>query len=264
MSSKDALCTHNRRRARALGDEVGVYFAAPSARHMPVEMGTFGPGLRVVLEHDAGSMSDERLRQLERRWKETGSAEDEAVFLLARVRAGELTRERLELAAFCGSPGALRAAPQVVEKPSEDLGRLLEAVEESWGTLPAIGSGVAAARAAVDSCLKSGHPRAVLPTALVDVAEAAFKCPCRAHSEAAWDTYRRFSAEFWRVTEGQDVSVRSAQSAALACARAAAGRHHAARKAVDDAAAAAGSHVVRAAILRYLLTWALAPADLPT
>ena len=47
-------------------------------------------------------MSDNKLRELERRWKETGSVEDEAAYLLERVRAGELTQERLELAAYCG------------------------------------------------------------------------------------------------------------------------------------------------------------------
>jgi hypothetical protein len=36
-------------------------------------------------------MSDERLRELERRWKETGSVEDEAKYLAERVRVGDLT-----------------------------------------------------------------------------------------------------------------------------------------------------------------------------
>lgn len=47
-------------------------------------------------------MSDERLRQAERLFQETGSVEDEARYLLERVRAGSLNRERLELAAYCG------------------------------------------------------------------------------------------------------------------------------------------------------------------
>lgn len=62
-------------------------------------------------------MSDERLRELERRWKQSGTAEAEAEFLQGRIRAGELPRERLPLAAYCGSEGAKRAlgegAPQV-------------------------------------------------------------------------------------------------------------------------------------------------------
>ena len=43
-------------------------------------------------------MSDAKLRELERRWKESGAVEDEAAYLLERVRVGDLTRERLELA----------------------------------------------------------------------------------------------------------------------------------------------------------------------
>lgn len=52
---------------------------------------------------------DERLRQLERRRKETGTVAAEAAYLLERVRAGELTRERLELAAYCGHGPAVEA-----------------------------------------------------------------------------------------------------------------------------------------------------------
>ena len=55
-------------------------------------------------------MSDERLRELERRWKETGSVEDEAAWLSERVRAGELTEERLRLAAALGQPAAVAAS----------------------------------------------------------------------------------------------------------------------------------------------------------
>lgn len=54
-------------------------------------------------------MSDQKLRDLERRWKETGTVEDEAAYLLERVRAGDLSQERLELAAYCGHEGARTA-----------------------------------------------------------------------------------------------------------------------------------------------------------
>lgn len=57
-------------------------------------------------------MTDERLRELERRWKETGSVEDEAAWLVERVRAGDLTQERLGLAAHCGHPAALELVPR--------------------------------------------------------------------------------------------------------------------------------------------------------
>jgi hypothetical protein len=55
-------------------------------------------------------VSDKRLRELERRWKETGTVEDEATYLQERVRAGELTQEELDLAAYSGNPAALRLA----------------------------------------------------------------------------------------------------------------------------------------------------------
>lgn len=54
-------------------------------------------------------MSDDRLRALERRWRETGSADDEAALLLERVRLGRLDRGRLELAARWGHEGAMVA-----------------------------------------------------------------------------------------------------------------------------------------------------------
>ncbi len=38
-------------------------------------------------------MSDSKLRELERRWRETQAVEDEAAYLLERVRVGELEQE---------------------------------------------------------------------------------------------------------------------------------------------------------------------------
>jgi hypothetical protein len=51
-------------------------------------------------------MSDERLRALERRWRETGTVQDEAAYLLERVRVGDLRESRLELAAHVGHQAA--------------------------------------------------------------------------------------------------------------------------------------------------------------
>jgi len=51
-------------------------------------------------------MSDTDLRGLERRWRETGSVEDEAAWLHARVQAGELEQSRLRLAAYLLHEGA--------------------------------------------------------------------------------------------------------------------------------------------------------------
>jgi hypothetical protein len=62
-------------------------------------------------------MTDERLRDLERRWKETGSVEDEAAWLKERVRAGDFPPTRLELAAYCGYEAARRAVATQNDPP---------------------------------------------------------------------------------------------------------------------------------------------------
>ncbi len=51
-------------------------------------------------------MTDSRLRELGREWRKTGNLEDEAVWLLERVRTGDLEQSRLKLAAHCGSSSA--------------------------------------------------------------------------------------------------------------------------------------------------------------
>lgn len=58
-------------------------------------------------------MSDKRLRELERRWLETGALIDEALLLRERVRSGSLPPCMLGLAAYCGHGGATAA----MEKP---------------------------------------------------------------------------------------------------------------------------------------------------
>lgn len=61
-------------------------------------------------------MSDRRARQLERRWRETGSVEDQAAYLLERVRGGEIDRRRLDLVVYCGLiPRALVGLPDDYE-----------------------------------------------------------------------------------------------------------------------------------------------------
>jgi hypothetical protein len=47
-------------------------------------------------------MADDRLRELERRWKSSGAVEDEVALLLERMRVGDLEEDRLRLAAHLG------------------------------------------------------------------------------------------------------------------------------------------------------------------
>lgn len=51
-------------------------------------------------------MSDERLRELERKWKESGSVEDEAAYLVERLRVGGLSQEALDLTVFMNHPAS--------------------------------------------------------------------------------------------------------------------------------------------------------------
>lgn len=74
-------------------------------------------------------MSDEQLRQAQRRHEESRTVEDEARWLRERLRAGDLTRERLEIAAHLGDPVARLVAelgPAV--DSGADLRRRLTAV----------------------------------------------------------------------------------------------------------------------------------------
>src|SRR5690606_5705217 len=56
-------------------------------------------------------MTDTHLREFERLFRASGSVEDEAAWLRARVQAGELSEKHLRLAAHLGSP----AAAEIVE-----------------------------------------------------------------------------------------------------------------------------------------------------
>ncbi len=61
-------------------------------------------------------MSDERLRELERRWRASGSDDDEAALLAERVRVGELMEANVRLAAALGYPAALRVVGESLQQ----------------------------------------------------------------------------------------------------------------------------------------------------
>lgn len=54
-------------------------------------------------------MANDSLTELEQRFRENGSVEDEAAWLRARLRAGEVSAEHARLAAALGDPAATRA-----------------------------------------------------------------------------------------------------------------------------------------------------------
>lgn len=121
-------------------------------------------------------MSDERLRELERRWKETGAVADEAAYLLERVRIGSLTPTRLELAAYCGSEGARQALDG---PPSADLQSLLRRLE----ALSAVKIAIAAATSVIP--IWAAGEKTDEPQSALRAARDAMNCPCPDHEEKA-------------------------------------------------------------------------------
>lgn len=70
-------------------------------------------------------MADEPLRELERRWRETASPDDEATFLRESVRSGRLDERRLLLAAYLGNAEAIRCTGESAPGEVFELGQML-------------------------------------------------------------------------------------------------------------------------------------------
>lgn len=80
-------------------------------------------------------VTDRKLRELERKWKESGTTDDEAAYLAERVRVGDLSPKRLKLAAHCGHVGARKAL-----EPHAPLAWSLESVPAFVLNLKSFGS----------------------------------------------------------------------------------------------------------------------------
>jgi hypothetical protein len=139
-------------------------------------------------------VSDQRLRDLERRWHETGAITDEAAFLRERVRAGALARDRLELAAYCGHEAARQALEQI---KATRVGLRKWAVGlRRWGGEAATRGAVAAARAA-STATRDLWSDGRVDSALARAEDWA-RCPCEEHAreaqQAALDALEAFIA----------------------------------------------------------------------
>ena len=71
-------------------------------------------------------MTDLHLREPERRFRESGSVEDEAAWLRARIQAGELTQDRLDIAAALGHEPSSQHS-------SYTLPQFVAALFSAWG-----------------------------------------------------------------------------------------------------------------------------------
>lgn len=122
-------------------------------------------------------MTDDRLRALERRFRETGSVEDEAAWLRGRVRAGELEQELLLLAAWCGSKGARWVAGL---QGSHSVGPDLVTGVVRLGAVARTDFALALARTQIDLEWEEPQAREHL-LRVVAAAREWRRCPCDSH-----------------------------------------------------------------------------------
>ena len=83
-------------------------------------------------------MSDDALRELERRYKQTGALEDEVAWLSARLRAGQLSLLSLRLSAFAGRPGPAQVVGSELlpaGRPTPELQAALRRFAEASGVV---------------------------------------------------------------------------------------------------------------------------------
>ena len=139
-------------------------------------------------------MTDPETRGLEARWRETGHVEDEAAWLQARVRAGELEASRLEIAAALGHPAALAAlGPGEAERlgAGARLRRLFFAppAETAWraGLEARVRVAVALARAAFQVAPNRDLELRAAVEGALGATERWILCRCERHSGEAGD-----------------------------------------------------------------------------
>lgn len=222
------------------------------------------------------SVTDGRLREAERRWRQSGSIDDEAAFLRERVRTGALPPTRLEVAAACGHPAAARALPA----PTRGLfGRAFDQVREAltgdepWRRLRRfapevkVRAALAVARPTFAAAGATGEVAAAAARALA-ATEAWLAAPSEARaaaaSEAAADLYdlinREFTAEVadslqWAVCVAAAADTIETPASLDTC-HLAAGAARALARGADPATAEDGAAVWRLAA-QDLVAWAL-------
>lgn len=128
-------------------------------------------------------MSDEALRTLERRWRESGAIEDEAALLLERARRGDLTPERLELAAYCHHPAAVFARGGASPSEGEELESWLRGLTERGR--PAFRLAAVLVARAVLKNARASSSSGELPADVGAAAREWVHCPCQEHLELA-------------------------------------------------------------------------------
>lgn len=126
-------------------------------------------------------MTDSRLRELERRWKETGSPKDEELYLRECLRTGRLSEEQLALAAFCTHSVAQVILDYQAPIQPDTLREWVEGLSH-WGKMCSIRAAIAAAQ----SCLHrwTRYPEDNRPQEALNAVIAWIHCPCAEHQES--------------------------------------------------------------------------------
>lgn len=138
-------------------------------------------------------MSDDERRALERRFRASGSPQDEAAWLRARVQGGDLSERRLQLAAHLGSQAATElvqslALPAPPPPHAGNGGPGWELINWAWCPWVVddqeilVRVALAAARSVAQQ-EPAGAP-------LLAAAEAWLVCPCQSHeanAQAVWE-----------------------------------------------------------------------------
>lgn len=212
-------------------------------------------------------MTDGRIRALERRAASTGGADDEAAWLLARVRAGDLAPERLRLLAHLGHPAACmaasvpgHAAPLRGVVPARRWALALGAFGRETCARAALALARACATGLADA---PPHLSREVVTDIVAAVDAALAAPSRSNLRAARAAKTRAITDVGWTHEVERHCLRpEAARARLVAIEAAtavcAPTGPRAAEAVGQAAAwASATHDVRAVVREALAPWAL-------
>lgn len=223
-------------------------------------------------------MADLSLRRIER---ESFGGDPQALgqLIRLRIRAGELTSDRVQLLAALGDPGAalaLGAEAPVLARRLDEWGRQLA----GFGREVAVRAAQAAAQAALPAWEGLFHIFAARgPHACLEASRAWLECPCRRHADQAQRHTRAFALKgagnalldmlrflpvVWtgEGSSGEAGSSEMAGQAAGQAARAAAGcvflddYAEATAQSLSHARAARGSGPVRAHVVEALRVWA--------
>lgn len=127
-------------------------------------------------------MADRQTRQLERLWKCSGAPEEGVIYFRARMRAGDLSPDRLKLAAYLGDEAARRALGVSEVRIPPEIQRWVR-VLACWGHEALIRTLLVTARWNLEKWEGLVWDRR--PRSAIESTEAWLRCPCPSHARVA-------------------------------------------------------------------------------